>query len=63
MYDYSFWRNHGEPFVASRATKVSPLHRWNTNGDQKILRCVLKQSKASILKGYTVHKYCKKIVK
>ena len=25
-----------------------------------MLRCVLKHSKVSILKGYTVHKYCKK---
>ena len=59
-YDYSFRRNPGEPFVVFRGTKVSPLHRWNTNEDQKMLRCVLKHSKASILKGYTVHKYCKK---
>ena len=53
----------GEPFVASRGTKVSPLNRWNRNGDKKMLRCVLKHSKASILKGYTVHRYYKKIVK
>ena len=40
--------------------KVSPLNR---NGDQKMIRCVLKHSKGSILKGYkgyNVHNYYEK---